>query len=145
LAALIISPLSANTINAIPESPLYHAKLIAEGYTFDLEDNCEAIPVCPLWKVYMNHLAHTQTEENFKSMQNYYFPCIHIVKRVGYPVLSLREHVSGFIWISTRGEARWKGMNGCRSEYIYKKSVVVAMYNMEALVQNPSTRGDWQP
>jgi len=82
---LIIPASLANTVNNIPsgESILYHAKLIAEGFSFDLEDTAKQFRFARYVEGTMNYLARTQTEENFNSMQQFYFPIMYsLVKRI---------------------------------------------------------------
>ncbi len=81
-----ISPaVLANCINDFPsgESVLYHAELVAEGFTYDLEDTAKQFRFARYQKATIIYLAHTQTEENFHSMARYYLPVIYsLVKRI---------------------------------------------------------------
>lgn len=82
----LINPVAlANTINVIPsgESLLYHGKLIAEGYTFDLGDTPKQFRFARYLEGTLNYLALKQTGANFKSMRQFYFPIIYsLVKRI---------------------------------------------------------------
>ena len=82
----LINPVAlANTINVIPsgESLLYHGKLIAEGYTFDLGDTPKQFRFARYLEGTLNYLAFKQTGANFKSMHQFYFPIIYsLVKRI---------------------------------------------------------------
>ena len=67
------------------ESLLYHAKIVAEGFKFEMEDTDKQFRFARYQEATLVYLAHTQSETDFHSMARFYLPFIYsLVKRIDH-------------------------------------------------------------